>query len=62
MNKKQIKAELRRSAVDDKSPWHDVDIEAFEFVSHAWLQGLEAMFNARPNDLRTLFLLVAEAM
>lgn len=62
MTKTQIKAELRRSAAEDADPWRGVDIAAFNFAYYTWLLSTETLLYAQPDDLRTFFLLVAEAM
>lgn len=62
MTNDQIKAELRRSAVEDRRPWLDVDIEAFLFVSSYWTDGDLMLTVLTYSTARTLFLLVAEAM
>lgn len=65
MNKAQIKAELRRSACEDKNPALQektplgIDLGSWygDFVrGEGWISDL------KPNDCRTLFLLIAEAL
>lgn len=63
MTKAQIKAELRRSALYDRSPYGDVAAKCFNVAcdmkdDHA-RQSI-AVFN--DEELRTFFLLVAEAL
>lgn len=62
MNKNQIKAELRRSACEDKDPAFDVHDLAFsaalDFKHHHEL----FITSMKIQDCRTLFLLVAEAL
>lgn len=63
MTKSQIKAELRRSACEDKSPFWDVDYRAYNALSafrkSQWTENLSALST---NDLRNFYLLVAEAL
>lgn len=60
MTNSQIKAELRRSACEDVNPFHRVKYKAFcaacEFKTGVRIGALES------DDLRTFFLLVAEAL
>ena len=58
MNKQQIKAELRRSACEDNDCWNCVSVDVFEYLQERW-NGFNVLFG---NDLRTFFLLVAEAL
>ena len=62
MNTKQIIAELRRSACEDENPlWH-CGFVAFDEACD-WKTPREgALATARTDDLRTFYLLVAEAM
>lgn len=62
MNTKQIIAELRRSAVEDASPWHGCDYTAWRCARLDWLFGSEQLLGARKDHIRTFYLLVAEAM
>lgn len=61
MNKREIKRELRRSAEHDLRPWLYCGNDAFGVATgfvddDEWLAGM-------PNDdLRTFYLLVAEAL
>lgn len=61
MNKSQIKAELRRVALNEVDPWHGASYrtrcDAREFVSDdQWLSTLS------DDELRTFYLLVAEVL
>lgn len=62
MNKAQIKAELRRSACEDENPFRDVLGGAL--ISAAYFSDWPrlAMRYQNQEDLRTFFLLVAEAL
>lgn len=61
MNKKQIIAELRRSAMEDESPWHFIGEGAFgDAVIFAGGEG--SIFGLGPDNQRTFFLLVAHAL
>ena len=62
MTKKEIRAELRRSACEDKDLWEGVSLHAFVAVVNHWLPRGESMLNESPKNLRIFFLLVAEAM
>jgi hypothetical protein len=62
MNKQQIKAELRRSACEDKSPWHGVDEEGAFEAALSFVDPGNMMIGLEPEELRTFFLLVAEAL
>lgn len=61
MNKEQIKAELRRSACEDKDPFIEINNIAY---CKAWmyLEDDEGVCFLRNEDRRTFFLLVAEAL
>jgi len=59
MTKSQIKAELRRSACEDEDPWIGVDIRCFNACIPFKDRDLASM---RISDLRTFYLLVAEAL
>lgn len=59
MNKAQIKAELRRSAVEDENPFFDLEDEAWEYLFF----NCDAVINsAAIDELRTFYLLMAEAL
>ena len=60
MKYKDIKAELRRSACEDPSPYLDVKQEAFDYA-FTWSES-KRYFNPLSDKVRTFFLLVAEAM
>ena len=63
MNKAQIKAEIRRSACDDEWPWDGLNYDAWIFVRESrFIDEEEAMCDLSRNDLRTFYLIVAEAM
>lgn len=59
MTKSQIKAELRRSALEDYSPWYECSDEAFEEI---WVYQEGGIIYAPTPVIRTFFLLVAEAL
>ena len=62
MTRDQIKAELRRSACEDKWPWSGLDLDAFS-AALAWKRGDgRMMLHASDRVLRLYFLLVAEAL
>ena len=61
MTKKEIRAELRRSACEDKDPWGGVGVSAFNEACD-WRSGHKSMFSLGKDNLRIFFLLVAEAM
>ena len=60
MRYEDIKAELRRSACEDKYPYLDVKQEAFDYA-FTWSES-KRYFNPSSDNVRTFFLLVAEAM
>ena len=62
MTKAEIRAELRRSACEDKDPWEGVSLKAFVATGTYWLNKDESMINESAKNLRIFFLLVAEAM
>lgn len=61
MNTKQIIAELRRSANPRRNPWQIRSEEAF-LVAQDWKLGGEFFGDVSLQDIRTFYLLVAEAM
>jgi hypothetical protein len=62
MNKEQIKRELRRSATKDIHPWHACRHHAFE-AAREWIdKEKNSLFRLKKDDLRTFYLLVAEAL
>lgn len=61
MTKDQIIAELRRSAVEDVDPWHGVKFDAFDAACN-FKEVYKLMERLSRDDLRTFFLLVAEAL
>lgn len=64
MNKEQIKAELRRSACEDKDPACDINEWAYYTATSylvLWYEN-ELVKNMKQDDCRTFFLLVAEAL
>jgi hypothetical protein len=63
MTKSQIRAELRRSACEDRFPMFDVMDVAFNHACQQKTVGKnEFIGGLTPDDCRTFFLLVAEAM
>lgn len=62
MNKQQIKAELRRSACEDKDQAYLVDDWAFYAALEFRKYGETALTQTKIDDCRTFFLLVAEAL
>jgi len=62
MNKQQIKAELRRSACEDKNPYDECIFTAFEEVCKWKDIGNEYLASVSAEEVRTFFLLVAEAL
>ena len=67
MTKDQIKAELRRSALEDRNPFIGVNNTAF--IEAAWWRyrpksdkKKEHMSELKTEDLRMFFLIVAEAI
>jgi hypothetical protein len=61
MNKKQIIAELRRSATDDEFPFMQVEWDAIE-VAFGFRGASEQPGNMDRDALGTFYLLVAEAL
>ena len=61
MNKRQIIAELRRSACEHDTPW-SCENEAFLVVMNDYLLDDESMLRRGHDGLRTLYLLVACAL
>lgn len=61
MTKEQIRAELRRSACEDRDPWADIGGIAFDMAID-FLGDYEALITMPVSKLRIFFLLVAEAM
>ena len=61
MNKAQIKAELRRSAMEDAAPQFDVAAEALDCAAKHRHWPHEFMADLEDYELRIFFLLVAEA-
>jgi len=61
MTKSEIKAELRRSALEDRQPFYAVQYPAFDEALFFTSLG-ERMHLMAGNDLRAFFLLVAEAL
>ena len=62
MNKDEIKKELRRSACEDENPYDQAKLSAFLEVVY-WSDW--PMRSARflyPDEMRTFFLIVAEAL
>ena len=65
MNRKQIIAELRRSAMEDADPWVDVDGIAFseQLYWRTWITPEITSYQAdRKIHMRTFYLLVACAL
>jgi hypothetical protein len=62
MNTKQIIAELRRSACEDDDPWEGCNANAFSVVHDMTGHAYWFYANDQENDIRTFYLLVAEAM
>lgn len=61
MNTKQIIAELRRSACEDDSAWQGGTLSVFS-IACRWKCDMEFLMDMPSDDLRTFYLLVAEAM
>ena len=61
MTNAEIRAELRRSACEDEWPFHRLAWIALHQV-HCWKEPCEWLSEMRRDDMRTLYLLVAEAM
>ena len=62
MNTKQIIAELRRSACEDADPFARCDSFAFD-AARGWKDNLDlSLLYMKRKDIRTFYLLVAEAM
>jgi len=66
MNKEQIKRELRRSAREDRSPLIWLEEDAYRCLMSQWafdIDGYSCDIGLSPaDDLRTFYLLVAEAL
>jgi hypothetical protein len=63
MNKAQIKAELRRSATEDENLWlFGAGLDAFWAAGSFNVGRDEFIFALSFDDLRTFYLLVAEAL
>jgi len=62
MNKKQIKAELRRSACEDEKPFWTMESNAFSMALRHRDRYRENILYLRKDDLRTFILFVAEAI
>ena len=63
MTKSQIKAELRRSACEDKDPAFTVDDDAYFMASEFKDDSNDPyLIDIRTDVCRTFFLLVAEAL
>ncbi len=61
MTKTQIKAELRRSAMEDGDPFYGVSREAFH-VARFYRGDEDSMSLMGFTELRIFFLLIAEAL
>lgn len=61
MNKQQIKAELRRSACEDKDPYFEINHDAY-YEAWRYLCDDEGASFLSKDDCRIFFLLVAEAL
>ena len=61
MNKEQIKRELRRSACEDDSVLDGGGLFVF-VIACRWKGDMEFLMDMPPDDLRTFYLLVAEAL
>ena len=62
MTKNEIKAELLRSACEDKDPWSGIEGAAW-YAARNWQDPTdERMLKMSVDRLRILYLLVAEAM
>ena len=61
MNTKQIIAELRRSAHPRRNPWQIRSEEAF-VIAQGWKLDSEFFGDVSLQDIRTFYLLVAEAI
>jgi hypothetical protein len=64
VRKNQIKAELRRSATEDENPWWWHGLNGYVFAATCAFRNsqYERMCNLSNDDLRTFYLLVAEAL
>ena len=62
MTRADIKAELRRSACEDELPFHGVSEAAWEEACEWKSDKMHQHMSDMECDLRTFFLLVAEAM
>ena len=62
MTKAEIRAELRRSAMEDRSPWSSMGQAAFEMALHFKRDDAGSLFGMDKNNLRTFLLIVAEAL
>lgn len=63
MNKRKIKQELRRSAREDDFPWSGLGIDAFDQMRNWRIVDRGEFFSKLWNDdIRTFYLLVAEAL
>ena len=62
MNKREIKRELRRSATEDRDPWVGCYISAW-IEARKWRNNdNQTLLIMHTDDLRTFYLLVAEAL
>lgn len=62
MTKSQIKAELRRSAMEDADPWDGVGHDAFHAAGQFCWPDSKYIDSLSNNAMRIFFLLVAEAL
>lgn len=65
MTKAQIRAELRRSALNDDWPWGTLHQDCFTPLWRDWRCDGESVYfiaTQRPQDMRVFMLLVAEAI
>lgn len=62
MTNQKIAQELRRSALGDIDPWAEAEHFAFSFACRQRMLGSEVLSEMSVNNLRTFYLLVAEAI
>lgn len=62
MTKSQIKAELRRSAMEDADPAYNCDEDAFDAALVFKESPMQRICNMKRDDCRMFFLLIAEAL
>ena len=62
MTTDEIRAELRRSATEDRAPIVGAKIEAFQAAFDDWWSDKDCFVAFTPDVERTFYLLVAEAL